>query len=43
MAVLKKKNESWVIEFDVLTPVIPMPAPPAPMPEAKPEAAPSGN
>lgn len=43
MAVLKKKNESWVIEFDVLTPVLPMPAPPAPMPEAKPETAPSGN
>jgi ketosteroid isomerase-like protein len=31
MAVVKKKNESWQIQFDVLTPVIPMPPAPAPM------------
>ncbi len=44
MAVLKKKNESWVIEFDVITPIIPMPVPPpAPMPETKPAETPSGN
>lgn len=36
MAVLKKKNESWIIEFDVLTPVMAIPAPPpAAMPEKK--------
>lgn len=41
MAVLKKKNDSWIIEFDVITPVIPMMAPT--MPEAKPDAAPEAN
>ena len=36
MAVLKKHNDSWTIEFDTLTPVMAMPTPPpAPMPEKK--------
>ncbi|MBK9723014.1 MAG: nuclear transport factor 2 family protein [Saprospiraceae bacterium] len=40
MAVLKKKNNSWTIHFDSMTPVMPMPPMPAP---ATPEATPSGN
>lgn len=44
LAVLKKRNDSWLIEFDVLTPVIPMALPtPDPAPTPAPEAAPSGN
>jgi ketosteroid isomerase-like protein len=34
MAVLKKRNDSWQIQFDCLTPVTAMPMPPA-MPEKK--------
>jgi ketosteroid isomerase-like protein len=34
MAVLKKKNDSWIIQFDALTPVMAMPAAP-PMPAEK--------
>ncbi len=44
MAVLKKKNDSWIILFDSMTPV--MPAPPMPVEEAKPESSeenPSGE
>ena len=38
MAVLKKKNDSWTIEFDTITRVME-----APMPNTKPEAAPLAN
>jgi hypothetical protein len=44
LAVLKKKNDSWIILFDSMTPV--MPAPPMPVEEAKPESSeenPSGE
>ena len=44
VAVLKKKNNSWVVEFDALVPIIPMPEmKPEPMKEIAPEANPSGN
>lgn len=47
MAVLKKKNNGWIIVFDTITPVMPAPpvAPEAPeaMPEAAPQADPSDD
>lgn len=41
LAVLKKKNDSWIIVFDSLTPI--MPAPPMPVEETAPAAAPEEN